>query len=55
MGTTAGGPEGSDGDNVGAGAVDTRGQQPAVVFHALPRAHDRYNTPCIVDSYVAAN
>jgi len=33
--------EGDAGDQVSAVAVNELGNQPAVVFHALPRAHDR--------------
>jgi hypothetical protein len=33
--------EGGASDDVSTVAVDERGSQPAVVFHALPRAHDR--------------
>lgn len=35
------GVEGDAGEEVSAATVDELGNQPAVVFHALPRAHDR--------------
>ena len=38
--------ESGAGDDVSAVAVDECGNQPAVVFHALPRAHDRSSLCC---------